>query len=164
VRSLVIGLGNPDRGDDGVGPAVARRVAQLAPVVVVECVEPGSLMDAWEGADAVVIVDAMASGRTPGAVTVVDAVNGPLPAKGWAIGGTHALGLPMLIDLARSLDRLPPRLKVVGVEIHAVPTEGPELSPAVSQAIEPAARAVLQLLRALDSPCASVREQSARGG
>jgi hydrogenase maturation protease len=159
VRSLVIGLGNPDRGDDGVGPAVARRVAQLAPdgIYVEECVEPGSLMDAWEGADAVVIVDAMASGRTPGAVTVVDAVNGPLPAKGWAIGGTHALGLPMLIDLARSLDRLPPRLKVVGVEIHAVPTEGPELSPAVSQAIEPAARAVLQLLRAPDSPCASVR-------
>jgi hydrogenase maturation protease len=159
VRSLVIGLGNPDRGDDGVGPAVARRVAQLAPdgIDVEECVEPGSLMDAWEGADAVVIVDAMASGRTPGAVTVVDAVNGPLPAKGWAIGGTHALGLLMLIDLARSLDRLPPRLKVVGVEIHAVPTEGPELSPAVSQAIEPAARAVLQLLRAPDSPCASVR-------
>ena len=27
--TLVIGVGNPDRGDDGVGPAVASRVAAL---------------------------------------------------------------------------------------------------------------------------------------
>jgi hydrogenase maturation protease len=159
VRFLVIGLGNPDRGDDGVGPAVARRVAQLRPdgVDVVACVEPGSLMDEWEGAEAVVIVDAIVSGRTPGAVTVVDATDGLLAEMGWAIGGTHALGLPTLIDLARSLDRLPPRLHVVGIEMRAAATEGSELSPAVSEAVGPAARAVVQLLRAPDSPCASVR-------
>jgi hydrogenase maturation protease len=156
VRALVIGLGNSARGDDGIGPTVARRVAQLVPdgVDVVECGEPVSLMDAWEGAEAVVIVDAMVSGRTPGAVTVVDAAKGLLTANGWAIGGTHALGLPTLIDLARSLDRLPPRLHVVGVEMHPAATEGSELSLAVSQAIEPAAGAVLKLLERVGEPFA----------
>jgi hydrogenase maturation protease len=148
VRALVIGLGNSARGDDGIGPAVARRVAQLVPegVDVVECAEPGSLMDAWEGADNVVIVDALVSARTPGAVTVVDATDGLVAQARWAIGGTHALGLPTLVDLARSLDQLPPRLHIVGVEMHPAATQGSELSPAVTKAIEPAAEAVLQLL------------------
>jgi hydrogenase maturation protease len=148
VTALVIGLGNRLRGDDGLGPAVAQRLVQVVDgeVDVIECSDPASLMDDWAGAERVVIVDAVASGRTPGAITVIDAIGSPLPGTGWALGGTHALSLPAVIELARALDRLPPRLHVVGVEMHVNATDGSELSSAGESAIEPAVEAVLRLL------------------
>ncbi|HXZ70100.1 MAG TPA: hypothetical protein VEH31_04400, partial [Streptosporangiaceae bacterium] len=78
---LVAGVGRPDRGDDAVGPAVAGRAMGLVPpgVTVVERVEPAGLIDAWAGADLVVVTDAVRSGRRPGTVHVLHACGGPLP-------------------------------------------------------------------------------------
>jgi hypothetical protein len=81
-----------------------------------------------------VLVEAVVSGGTPGAVTLVDATEGPLAETGWAIGGTHALGLPT-------------RLHIVGIATHAAATHGWEFSPSVMAATDPAAGAVLQLIQ-----------------
>jgi hydrogenase maturation protease len=161
VTALLIGLGNPDRGDDGVGPAVARRVAAAGHpgVEVREVVDPSALLDAWAGADRVVVVDAMTSGRTPGAVVRLEATESGLPAGGWAAGGTHALGLAAAVELSRALGRLPRALVVVGVEVDAArvtSSQGPGLSPEVAAAVGPAAEAVLSAL----SPARSVSRRS----
>ncbi|HEY5553668.1 MAG TPA: hydrogenase maturation protease, partial [Cellulomonas sp.] len=71
---VVIGLGSPDRGDDAVGPEVARRVADLhlPGVTVVEHEDPTGLIDLWDTADLAVVVDAVRSGSAPGSLLVVE--------------------------------------------------------------------------------------------
>jgi hydrogenase maturation protease len=144
---LLIGLGNPHRGDDGAGSAVARLVAAVAPgdVTVLEVDDPVGLIELWDGADLVVVVDAMISNREPGSVVVLDVTTEPLPTDGWAAGGTHALGLSAAVELSRALGRLPDRLLVVGVEAATV-APGTGLSPPVATAIGAAARTALRLL------------------
>jgi hydrogenase maturation protease len=144
VTRLVIGLGNPDRGDDAVGVDVAHRVRALAPddVEVVVTDDPASLLDLWAGADDVVVVDAVVSHREPGAVVRVDVTSTGLPGHGWASAGSHALGLGAAVELSRALGSLPRSLVLVGVEAGAT-APGHGLSPAVSAAVDTAARAAL---------------------
>jgi hydrogenase maturation protease len=144
---LVVGVGRRDRGDDAVGPAVAERAMELVPagVTVVERMEPAGLIDAWAGADLVVVTDAVRSGRRPGTVHVLHACHGPLPVRTGA-GGTHGLGLAEVIELGRALQRLPPELVVVGVEAQQFGLGAP-MSPPVRACVERAAKAVAEVVR-----------------
>jgi hydrogenase maturation protease len=153
LAGLVIGLGHPDRGDDAVGPVVARQVAAagIEDLVVVERDEPADLMDTWSHHDQrlVVVVDAVRSGAAPGTIHVLEAGagSGPLSADTWAAtgrGGTHALGLAAVVELARALGTLPDQVLVVGVEAEQF-DHGTSLSPAVAAAVRPAADRVLSL-------------------
>jgi hydrogenase maturation protease len=130
----IIGVGNPDRGDDAAGLEVARRLRVVHGIEAREC--PGGLtdlLDAWHGADDVIVVDAMASGRAPGAVTRFDAAAGPLPATRSG-ASTHGLGVAEAVELARVLGRLPARLAVWGIEGVEF-TVGAPLTPAVAEAV-----------------------------
>ena len=133
--TLVIGLGNSLRGDDGAGPAVARglRDEVLARVRAYEG-EPVGLIDEWTGADAVIVVDAVRSGAPPGTIHRLDPLAAPIPAS-LSQGSTHAFGLAETIELARALDRLPDELTVYGIEGEHFGA-GEELSPAVAAAVE----------------------------
>jgi len=116
-RRVVIGVGNAFRGDDAVGLAVAERVRGAVPsdVVVLECEqEPTRLVDAWEGADVAVVVDACAGDDAPGTVHRFDAGDGPLPARVFR-SSTHAFGVGDAVELSRALGRLPARLVVYGI-------------------------------------------------
>jgi hydrogenase maturation protease len=152
TAALVVGLGSPDRGDDGVGPAVARRVATAAPseVDVLVYEDPTDLVELWLGRSVAVVVDAVRSGAPAGTVHVLEAgatTDRPLD-RGWddtARGGTHAFGLGAALELARVLDRLPPRLVVVGVEALGF-DRGAPLSPEVEAAVPAAAAAVVAAL------------------
>ena len=124
----VIGLGNDWRSDDGAGLEVARRLggAQLAG-------EPIGLVDALDGP--CVVVDAVSSGAEPGTVHRF-AVNGaPLPAGVFGGQSTHAFGLAEALELARSLDRLPERVLVIGIEGGSFDF-GKGLTPPVAASVE----------------------------
>ena len=145
MSALVVGLGNRDRGDDAVGPVVASRCA-AAGVRVVELQDPVRLLEEWDGAELVVVVDAVRSGRPGGELQVLELDR--LPAADLtAAGGTHALGLAAVVELARVLDRLPPRLVVVVVEAVGFGF-GEPLSAPVAAAVEPAAAVVRATLTA----------------
>jgi hydrogenase maturation protease len=146
---LVIGLGNPDRGDDAVGVQVAREVAaERNGVNVLEFDDPSEALDAWDPEDTVIVTDAITSGGVPGDIHVIDAVAQTLSTGSWAAGGTHALGLAVVVELARSLGQLPRRLVVVGVEAAQF-AHGTPLSEAVAAAVPAAAVAVFD---AIDDP------------
>jgi hydrogenase maturation protease len=149
---LVIGLGSVDRGDDAVGPEVARAVAAgvLPEVRVIEHEDPTALLDLWAGHDPVVVVDAVCSNGPAGAVHVLETGEGtpPLPQRAWSgagRGGTHAFGLAAAVELARALHRLPPRLVVIGVEAASFEYGAPLTAP-VAAAVPVAAARVLAVL------------------
>ena len=108
---LVIGIGNPDRGDDAAGVLAARRVHGGR---VIEWADCSVLMDLWDSSDDVIVVDAMASGMPPGTVRRFEAQEEKLPAR--AFTSSHAMGIAEAVELARVLDRLPARLTVIGIE------------------------------------------------
>jgi hydrogenase maturation protease len=134
VGTLVVGLGNRMRGDDGAGLAVARAVRQRAPEVrtVEHEREPSDLIELWENVGLAVVVDAV-RGDEPGAIHRVAVGPGEL-ARESAGASSHALGLGEMIELARALDRLPGRLVVFGIEGACFET-GSGLSMQVREAV-----------------------------
>jgi hydrogenase maturation protease len=158
MRHVLVGVGNPYRGDDGAGPAVAERVRSHAPagVEVVTCEQEASrVIDAFEGADSAVLVDAVSSGAEPGTVHRFDAADGPVPARAFR-SSTHAFGVGEAIELARALGKLPASVIVYGIEGSAF-AAGEGLSPAVEGAVDRAAEAVLEELAREGEPCTSGR-------
>jgi len=127
---LVIGIGNPDRGDDAAGVRVARSVHRGR---VIEWADCSVLMDLWDRVDDVIVVDAMRSGLPPGSVCRFDAGLEPLPAR--AFPSSHSFGLAETVELARSLDRLPGRLIIYAIEVSDL-SIGAELSDDVAEAVE----------------------------
>jgi hydrogenase maturation protease len=126
----VIGIGNEWRSDDGAGLEVARRLGgrqlQSGPI---------GLVSAFDGAEEVTIVDAVSSGAPPGTVHEFEAGAEPLPVALFGSSSTHALGLAEAIEIARSLGRLPVRVRVIGIE-GARFDYGRGLSPDVERAVE----------------------------
>ena len=144
-RTVVIGVGNAFRGDDGAGREAARLVQERVPneleVVVCE-LEPTRLIDAWDGAGAALVVDAVASGAEPGTVHRFDATSEALPSREFR-SSTHALGIGETIELARAIGRLPERVVVFGVEGESFGS-GTELSPSARAGVERAVELVIE--------------------
>jgi hydrogenase maturation protease len=136
-RALVVGIGNTDRGDDGMAAAVFARLHEAVPAGVCLLMRSGDLLDLldkWVGFDTVVLVDAAAPIGRPGRVHRLDLNARPLPV-GWSRTSTHAFGLAETVELGRSLDRLPRRLVLYLVEGQQF-APGAPLSPAVSGAVD----------------------------
>jgi len=133
---LVVGTGNSWRGDDAVGLEVASALRGRLPdsvrVLATEA-EQSSLMDEWEGCDAVLIVDAVHSSAEPGTVHRVD-LNAEVVPHAVLQGSTHHFSLGDTIELARALKRLPATALFFGIE-GASYAPGEPLSPAVAAAV-----------------------------
>ena len=143
----VIGIGNPDRGDDAAGRMVARRLATLRPTLEVLELdgEASALIDCLGRLDAAYLIDACRSGQAAGTVQRLDASQSPLPADmvGWS---THGLGLAAALELARALGSLPRRCVVFAIEGRDF-APGAPLSAPVAAAVEVvAARLAAELM------------------
>ena len=118
VRPLVIGVGNPDGGDDGIGPAVVehlrRRRDDLDTVIVTGDLTVLPLL--WRDRDDVVVVDACRTGRSPGSVVTLD----PADLEADDALSSHGVGVGYAIALGGRLGWLPRRLRVVGIEVGDV--------------------------------------------
>jgi len=152
-RLIILGIGNPYRGDDGVGLVVARSLRDKVPrdvVVLEQGGEPAALIEAWADADAVLLIDAVSSGAKPGSLHVIDATRTPL-SRDLFRHSTHSFGVAEAVELARTLGKLPPALWIYGIEGKDFGT-GLDLSPQVAEAAGKTADAVLDKIRELESP------------
>ncbi|NXY97895.1 hydrogenase maturation protease [Streptomyces sp. BR123] len=149
--TAVIGIGNEFRRDDGVGwAAVAllrQRAAQrrLPPgTVLAQCDgDPGRLLDLWEKAGLVIVVDAcFPPSAQPGRTHRWDATGGGAPSPG-APGrhSTHGLGLAEALRLGDALGRGPGRLVVYAVE-GTDRSVGLGLTSAVADTVPPLVRRI----------------------
>ena len=135
--TLVIGLGNPFRGDDAVGHTVAQRLRELAPPGVDVREESGegvALIETWKDATDVILIDAAQSGAAPGTIHRLDASRGPVPTRFFP-SSTHAFGVAEAVELARALNQLPPRVVLYGIEGRSF-RAGETLSPEVAGAVD----------------------------
>jgi hydrogenase maturation protease len=140
-RCIVLGIGNPDRGDDGVGPEIARLLRRILPReidVIEHSGEATDLLVRMEGALVAFLVDACVSESSPGTVWRFDAGAAPLPQGAFGVS-THGFGLAEAIELARALDRLPSRCIVYAIEGGSFEFGAP-LSPQVVGAVADVAR------------------------
>lgn len=98
------------------------------------------VLDLWAEADAVILVDCMHAGAAAGTVHRLDAAARPLPAE---LGRTssHTISIAEVVELARSLGRLPPAVIVFGIEGSRFDAGAP-MQPAVSQATFAVAEAI----------------------
>lgn len=141
---VVVGVGNPWRGDDGVGWQVAEAVGQLVDdrVEVSACDgEPSRLIDLWSQRDLAIVVDATHGAGEPGTMHVWD---GDVPTRSRRPVASHALGIDHAIALGEAMGHLPSRLIVIGIEAGDT-THGTDLSPAVAAAVRPAVDTVVRL-------------------
>jgi hydrogenase maturation protease len=145
VRHIgVIGLGNPNRGDDGVGILVARalRGRVTSDVELVENGDPLSILEKWEKFDAVILVDAVRSLSPPGTVQVFDGRKLPPTVRAGPLS-THGYGMREVIDLGEALGTLPKIVRVVGIEAAQF-QPGAQPIPEMERAVAEAASVVLE--------------------
>ena len=115
---LVIGLGNADRGDDGAGIEVARRLAASGLPAVVHQGDALGLIALWRGYERVIVVDAVVGDIPPGKFARIDVSSQALPAAAHAPG--HGVGLDQAIEIARALALLPQALIVYAIGARTV--------------------------------------------
>lgn len=143
-RIVVVGLGNDYRGDDACGLIVARKIAGLAldGVHTVDGLADGTdLFDLWDSNTTVILIDCAHSGSAPGTVHRFEPLTGPFPEHLMNPFSTHSFSIAKTIELARTLDNVPARVIVYGIEGHNF-TPGVELSAEVEASMDVVALAV----------------------
>lgn len=152
ARVRVVGVGNPEAGDDAIGLLAVRAARPDLEALGVEVTETGAglhVVDLLAGVDAVVIVDAVREphgARPPG--TIVRAEAGPegLPAEVGSSLSSHGFGVAEAVGLAAALEGAP-YVVVLGVEAADV-TAGHGLSEPVRVALPQVTARVVGEVRA----------------
>jgi len=147
MTTLILALGNPLRGDDGIGAAVLEALPNLPPdVTVLDGGTPGlDLVLRLQGHDRVIILDAADMGEPPGVWRCLtpESVRGLDPQLR---GNLHAAGLAEALTLGEALGILPPEIRILGIQPATIDWS-PGLSPEVARVIPEVCEAVLRLLR-----------------
>ena len=149
-RSLILGIGNSFRCDDGIGLRVIDelRACSIPMKTLYGANDPLALLAQWDGYDSVVIVDAVIAGSPPGTLHRIDLIAEDVP-RGIR-SSTHGAALADAVALAKAIDRLPSELMLLGIEPEETGS-GESISAACTEAIE-------QLLEELwgDEKCTKV--------
>jgi hydrogenase maturation protease len=136
VRTVVVGIGNDVRGDDGAGLAAVRLLRKLS-LPGIEIIELNGeitrVLDCLHECDSAILIDAVQSQMTPGTIHRFDASHEPLPGI-TSQRSTHGISLTSLLELARVQGQFPGRLIVYGIEGERF-GHGLDLSPRVRAAI-----------------------------
>ncbi|KPK30001.1 MAG: hypothetical protein AMK69_04830 [Nitrospira bacterium SG8_3] len=141
---LVVAVGNQFKGDDGIGPFVARKLeSKNLPKTLVKFHDGDgtSLMELWIDAHMVILLDAVSSGGQPGRIFRFNALRQRIPGS-FFMYSTHNFGLAETVELARTLNRLPPCLIIYGIEGKNF-GEGLNLSPEVRRVAKEVVKKVI---------------------
>ncbi len=142
---IVIGIGNPTRGDDAVGWVVIDRI-DLQPHPDFETArssgDAAQLIGLWEQHEAVILVDAVRTEDQAGTLQVIDLLSNEIPSKPET--STHGFGVAAAVELSKALNSTPKLLTLVGITAEAF-EHGGTLSPQASRAVEEAANEILRI-------------------
>jgi hydrogenase maturation protease len=159
ARTVVIGLGNPLMGDDGVGLAVLERLRddwQLDGVELVDGATWGlSLLPVIEDAERLVLVDAIAANGAPG--DIIELTRDRLPIYLTRKLSPHQVDMRDALAVAELRGRLPDDVVAIGVQPETIAL-GTELSAPVMQQVGALVGAVVAQLEQWGHACLRLRE------
>lgn len=156
-KTLIIGLGNPILGDDGVGWAVAQEVekqlstAHCPQSTAVECLALAgiSLMEQMVGYGRVILVDSLNTGKYAQGEVVTFSLDSLEDLLHGHSASAHDLSLKGALKLGRSMGANLPRdedIQIVAIEAAHVYDFTEELTPEIAAAVPVAVQKVLDLL------------------
>jgi len=167
MKTIVVGLGNPILGDDGVGWKVADDVMRHLPSprlrhpspsgrgdggegnVDVVCLSVGgiSLMEHLIGYDHAIIVDAFATDASVGSISVFRLDQLP-NYSAFHTTSAHDTSLQNAMELGKTMGaHLPEDVMIVGVATRPVFDFSEELSPPVARVVHSVGAIVLDMLK-----------------
>ncbi len=151
MKTLVVGLGNPALGDDGVGWRVVKDVCATLPDARVDanCLSLGGigLMEQLIGYDRVILVDAFKMDAPAGSVSVLKLSELP-NYSAFHIASAHDTSLRDAMELGRGIGaHLPEDVLVVGIAVESIHEFSDDLSPPVAQVVPFVVNIVLDLLK-----------------
>lgn len=154
MKTIIIGIGNPIRRDDGVGIRVAQKIRQLIngkeDIEVIELSAGGlRLMEAMADYDKAIVIDAIITGQgPPGAIQKLNINN---LAMSLHTSTTHDTSLASAIEIGKKLGiKIPSEIIIYGVEIADVNNFGENMTEAVESAIPFVAEKVLKEFKKLN--------------
>ncbi len=152
MKTLLIGLGNPILGDDGVGWVVADTLSQTRlPNLEIDCLSLGglSLMERMIGYDQVILIDAVVTDQYPlGHVLVFPLSDMPERAGGHTTAA-HDTSLLTALRVGEQMGAhvpAPENIWIVGIEAQQIYDFSKELSTPIAAAIPIAVEMVRELL------------------
>jgi len=151
MRTIIVGLGNPILGDDGVGWKVAEEVKQrLSPdlPIAVEFLSLGgiSLMEHLIGYQRAILIDAVTAEQENGSV-IVSKLDEMPDYSALHTTSVHDTSLQNALKLGKTMGaNLPEDVTVVGIVADHIYDFSQELSPSVAQAVSKATKIVINLL------------------
>lgn len=143
MKTVVVGIGNPNFKDDGVGLRIVEEFDGKVPTVKLLNIS-FELIDNLLGYDRAVIVDGVKTGQQPGSII-------EFTSDFWErvyASGTHSLSIFELIRIGYSIypDEMPKEIKIIGVEVEDVETLTRDCSPSVETAIPKAVSKIKEYL------------------
>lgn len=136
-KIIVIGVGNPFRGDDGVGWAIIDALeGKVSKNVDLRKIrgELGDFLEYFENYPAVYLIDACVGDSPVGSWQRIDALRDPLGLERTQTS-THGFGISQAVSMAKALNQLPSKLIIYGINGDRYNLSN-ELSPPVEKAIE----------------------------
>lgn len=159
MKTLVVGLGNPILGDDGVGWRVAEQVERLLPSffqrteleteVDVNCAALGglSLMERLIGYQRAILIDSIGTGQHPIGTAYHFRLDDLYDPTAGHTTAAHDVSLVMALKIGRSLGaQLPDQIDVVAIESPYVYDFSEELTLPVAAVVPRAVEMVMELL------------------
>jgi hydrogenase maturation protease len=162
MRTIVIGLGNPILGDDGVGWRVIEEIQRnltLPPTPLLkgegsqvdfECLSLGGigLMERLIGYDGAILIDAFESEAEDVGSILIRKLNELPNYSAFHVTSAHDTSLQNALQLGKTMGaHLPEDVTVIGIAIRGILDFGEELSPPVAEAVPEAAHIALNLLK-----------------
>jgi len=168
---LVVGLGNPILGDDGVGWRVAEEVSAQSGIPLGDAPLPGlstrnpnpvtiecyalaglSLMERLVGYDRVILIDSLNTGQYAQGEVVSFTLDGMADLTYGHSASAHDVSLKNALKMGRSMAEILPEdahVYIVAIEAQHVYDFKEELSPEIAAAVPVATRKVLDLIEEL---------------
>ncbi len=138
MKTIIIGLGNPILGDDGVGWVVARTVEEhlgkTDPSIEVDCLALGglSLMERLVGYQHVILINSLNTGQHPQGSVIVFSLDEMVNQAYGHTSAAHDASLKTALEMARKLDVQLPEdkaVQIVAIEAAHVYDFKEDLSP-----------------------------------
>ncbi|GJQ34721.1 MAG: hydrogenase maturation protease [Anaerolineales bacterium] len=153
MKTIIVGLGNPILGDDGVGWKVVEELTRQMPTdlsVGLECLSVGGigLMEHLIGYDRAIIIDAFIADKEDLGSILIQKLDNLPNYSAFHISSAHDTSLQNAIELGKRMGaQLPVDVTVIGIAIQRISEFGENLSPPVAECVPQAAHIALNLLK-----------------